>query len=218
MVNSLTTSTGLSTNTNATGAVSITNTGVTSLTTSSGLSTNTNATGAVSITNTGVTQLTAAGTGVTVTGSTGAVTVQMSGSYTGTFAVTGAITATGEITAYSSDQRLKENVQLITDPLTKIMSLRGVMFDWKQDTGIVGFEPKFTHDVGVIAQEIQAVLPEAVRAAPFDTNADGTSRSGHNYLTVQYEKLTALLIEAVKAQQSQIAALEARITFLELDP
>ena len=218
VVNSLTTSTGLSTNTNATGAVSITNTGVTSLTTSSGLSTNTNATGAVSITNTGVTQLTAAGTGVTVTGSTGAVTVQMSGSYTGTFAVTGAITATGEITAYSSDQRLKENVQLITDPLTKIMSLRGVMFDWKQDTGIVGFEPKFTHDVGVIAQEIQAVLPEAVRAAPFDTNADGTSRSGHNYLTVQYEKLTALLIEAVKAQQSQIAALEARITFLELDP
>jgi len=62
------------------------------------------------------------------------------------------------------------------------------------------------------------VLPEAVKLAPFDRADDGTSKSGENYLTVQYEKLTALLIEAVKAQQAQIAQLEARITTLELDP
>ena len=76
------------------------------------------------------------------------------------------------------------------------------------------------HDVGVIAQEVAAVLPEAVRAAPFDVdvNTSTGSKSGENYLTVQYEKLTALLIEAVKAQQAQIDALQARITTLELDP
>ena len=168
-------------------------------------------TGAVTISNNGVTSLAAAGTGVTVTGTTGAVTVQMSGAYTGTFTVTGAINATGEITAYSSDSRLKENITLITDPISKVLQLRGVMFDWKQDTGIVGFEPKFTHDVGVIAQEIQAVLPEAVRHAPFDMAEDGSSRSGEHYLTVQYEKLTALLIEAVKELKAEIDTLKARL-------
>jgi hypothetical protein len=130
-------------------------------------------------------------------------------------ATAGTILATNEITAYSSDGRLKENVELITDPIPKVMSLRGVTFDWKSLTKDLGFDPVKTHDVGVIAQEVEAVLPEAIRPAPFDRDADGNSKSGENYLTVQYEKLTALLIEAVKAQQAQIEKLEARITTLE---
>ena len=62
------------------------------------------------------------------------------------------------------------------------------------------------------------MLPEAVRPAPFDRDADGNSKSRENYLTVQYEKLTALLIEAVKAQQTKIDELEARLSTVELDP
>jgi len=126
----------------------------------------------------------------------------------------GSITATNEITAYSSDARLKENVTLISDPLTKIMSLRGVTFDWKDETDELGFAVSYKHDVGVIAQEVEAVLPEAVRPAPFDHEyKDGkyVSKSGDNYLTVQYEKLTALLIEAVKQLKSEVDDLRARL-------
>jgi len=125
----------------------------------------------------------------------------------------GTIIATGEITAYSSDARLKNNVTLITDPLTKIMSLRGVTFDWDiAKAQPLGFVPNYIRDVGVIAQEVQAVLPEAVRPAPFDLTADGLdSASGEHYLTVQYEKLTALLIEAVKQLKSEVDDLRARL-------
>jgi len=125
----------------------------------------------------------------------------------------GTITATGEITAYSSDARLKQNISLITDPISKIMSLRGVMFDWDiNKANELGFNPSYQHDVGVIAQDIQAVLPEAVRPAPFDRTPDGLdSISGEHYLTVQYEKLTALLIEAVKQLKTEVDDLRARL-------
>jgi len=134
-----------------------------------------------------------------------------------TFADTGAFSATNEITAYSSDNRLKENLVQIPNALRKVLSLRGVTFDWKPMVKDLGFEPTQMHDVGVIAQEVQAVLPEAVRPAPFDLdiNSSTGSKSGENYLTVQYEKLTALLIEAVKEQQAQIEDLQARIAQLE---
>jgi hypothetical protein len=130
-----------------------------------------------------------------------------------TTAYNGAITATGEITAYSSDARLKQNVTNIDSALNKLSQINGVMFDW--DTAKaepLGFNPKYTRDVGVIAQEIQAVLPEAVRPAPFDRSPDGTgSASGEHYLTVQYEKLTALLIEAVKELKAEVNELKARL-------
>jgi hypothetical protein len=110
---------------------------------------------------------------------------------------------------------LKKNRASIPNALDKVMSMRGVTFDWKDTTKYLGFEPEHQHDVGVIAQEIQSVLPEAVRFAPFDVNQDGTSKSGENYLTVQYEKLTALLIEAVKEQQHTITTHEIRLASLE---
>ena len=127
-------------------------------------------------------------------------------------ATAGTILATNEITAYSSDSRLKENVTPIANALEKVMSIRGVMFDWKDDTDKLGFTPAYKHDVGVIAQEIQAVLPEAIRPAPFDYDKDSESKSksGEKYLTVQYEKLTALLIEAVKELEVRVAKLEGK--------
>ena len=111
-----------------------------------------------------------------------------------------AITLDSSITAssflYSSDQRLKDNITPIKDALAKIVELSGVNFNWKSGarTG--------QQDVGVIAQEVQNVLPEAVR-----TDASG-------YLSVDYPKLVPLLIEAIKEQQAQISALKTEVDAL----
>jgi hypothetical protein len=64
--------------------------------------------------------------------------------------------------------------------------------------------------VGVLAQEVEAVLPEIVKAAPFDLDENGNSKSGENYKTVQYEKLVPLLIEAIKELEAQVAELKAK--------
>jgi hypothetical protein len=129
-----------------------------------------------------------------------------------TLSGTGAFATAGEVTAYSSDARLKLNVTAIPNALDKVLSIRGVTFDWdtaKADR--LGFKPGAARDVGVIAQELQAVLPEAVRPAPFDWDAQAQiSRSGDDYLTVQYEKITALLIEAVKELKAEVDVLKAR--------
>jgi hypothetical protein len=113
-------------------------------------------------------------------------------------ATAGRIDASNDIVPFSSsDLRLKENVQNITDPIEKIKKLNGIEFDWIQEFesahGYTG------HDTGVIAQEVQEVLPTAVR-----TNASG-------YLAVRYEKLIGLLIEAVKEQQTQIDDLKSKL-------
>ena len=111
--------------------------------------------------------------------------------------VSGEIRAANEITAYySSDIRLKENIRLITDPITIVNQIRGVYYDWtdehiKKRGGEDGYFVR-KHDIGVIAQEVEVVLPEIVA-----TRDDGTK-------VVKYEKIVALLIEAVKDQQRQI--------------
>jgi hypothetical protein len=129
----------------------------------------------------------------------------------GTAAFSGAVTAGGDITAYSSDRRLKDNITLIPNALEKVMSIRGVTFDWNDTSFYAGFRPKIRHnDAGVIAQEIQAVLPQAVDYAPFDRDDEGNSKSGENYLTVKYEKIVPLLIEAVKELSEQNKKLEEK--------
>ena len=111
--------------------------------------------------------------------------------------VTGEIRATNEITAYyGSDIRLKENIQPINNPIKMISQIRGVYYDWTDEHiarrgGEDGYFVR-KHDVGVIAQEIEAVLPEVVA-----TRDDG-------YKAVKYEKIVPLLIEVVKAQQQEI--------------
>jgi len=120
---------------------------------------------------------------------------------TGSLTVTGSITATGEITAYySSDERLKENVAVIQNPLEKLLSIRGVNFDWTEDyiNSRGGEDGYFVRkqDIGVIAQEIEKVLPEVV------------AKKDDGYKAVRYEKIVPLLIEAIKEQQSQIEELK----------
>lgn len=143
-------------------------------------------------TNTGTVTSIATSNGLTGGTITSSGTLSMSGSYTGTFAVTGAITATGDITAYySSDERLKDNKKVIKNSLDKVHQMSGYEFDWndKQDvhTG---------HDIGVIAQEVEKVLPEIV-----------TTRD-NGYKAVKYEKLVAVLIEAVKELSDKVKKLE----------
>ena len=96
-----------------------------------------------------------------------------------------------------SDSRLKDNLTPITNPVDKIKSLRGVEFDWNSG------EQVGTHDVGLIAQDVEAVLPEAVT-----TQEDG-------YKNLAYTKVIPLLVEAMKEQQTMIEALRAEIELLK---
>ena len=129
----------------------------------------------------------------------------------GNLDVTGAITATGDITALTSDKRLKKNIEIIENPLEKIKVLSGFTYDWSIDKcEEAGFIPKDERQIGVFAQDVQSIIPEAVKPAPFD-NIDGKSKSGDNYLTVQYEKIVPLLIECIKDQQSMIENLQGQI-------
>jgi len=125
----------------------------------------------------------------------------------------GTLQNTGDVIAYASDRRLKTNIVNIPNALNKICSINGVTFDWKLDECAKwNFNPP-KNDIGVIAQEIQEICPEAVTFAPFDRDPvlGNFSKSGENYLTVKYEKLVPLLIEAIKEQQLQIEELKAKI-------
>ena len=105
--------------------------------------------------------------------------------------ITGILSVTDDITAFwSSDERLKDNITPIEDPLAKVLSISGNTFDWNDKSNKSG------HDVGVIAQEIEKVLPEAVV-----TRDNG-------YLAVDYHKVVPLLIEAVKELSAKVDALE----------
>ena len=109
----------------------------------------------------------------------------------------GQIRATDDITAfYSSDFSLKENIHNIENPMEKVQQLNGVLFDWKQDWidnngGEDGYFVRKT-DVGVIAQDVEKVLPEVVGTRPNGVKA------------VKYDRLCALLIECVKDLQNQV--------------
>ena len=140
----------------------------------------------------------------------------------------GSINARTEITAYGSDERLKENVRTIDNALEKIKSLDGVFYDWKDMVEDVGFFPTRRKDeAGVLAQQVEKVLPQAVALAPFDADWDRDengvatgshelrSRSGENYLTVKYEKLAPLFIEAIKEQDAKIEAQAVEIAELK---
>ena len=98
------------------------------------------------------------------------------------------IEASGDVIAFgSSDERLKDNIQPITEPLWKVSQIGGYTFDWNenQDT----YEG---HDVGVVAQEIHKVLPEVV------------AERSNGYLGVKYEKIVPLLIESIKELKKEV--------------
>jgi len=140
--------------------------------------------------------------------------------------VGGSFGAIGNVTAYASDKRLKDNIKVIPNAIEKIKKIRGVTFDWNDKAEECGFIPERKYDdIGCIAQEVQEVLPNVVTLAPFDRWVPGpgekysdeelkkmkTSKSGEDYLTIQYDKIVPLLIQAIKEQQDQIDELKREL-------
>jgi hypothetical protein len=97
-----------------------------------------------------------------------------------------------------SDARYKKDIQTLTNALANIEKLRGVAYDWRQaEFPEKNFDSK--HQIGLIAQELELVYPELV-----NTDAEG-------YKSVDYSKLVAVLIEAVKEQQTEISVLQNQV-------
>lgn len=128
--------------------------------------------------------------------------------------IAGEIRATNNITAYYSDERLKIILSNITDALSKIESLSGVVYKNNDLASQYGYTSD-EQQVGVIAQQVEQVLPQVVKPAPFDTAFDEEgnmySVSGQNYKTVQYEKLIPLLIEGIKELSEKVKFLESKV-------
>ena len=95
----------------------------------------------------------------------------------------------------------------IPGALEKVSRISGVTFTQNKFAENFGYH-NYESQAGVIAQEIQEVLPQAVTLAPFDIDESGVSKSGENYLTVRYEKIVPLLIEAIKELKAKVQELE----------
>jgi hypothetical protein len=146
------------------------------------------------------------------TATTASALVTTSGYRVGSFGVgidasasnDGNIRATGNITAYaSSDRNLKENITVIDNALGKLRSISGVMFDWtdsyiESQGGADGYFVR-KHDTGVIAQDVEKVLPEVVA-----TKVDG-------FKAVQYEKLAGIIIQAINELADQVEELKKKL-------
>jgi hypothetical protein len=199
------------------GSISVSAIATQALTIGTGLSgTSYNGSTAVTIANTGVLSITGTSNQITASASTGAITLSLPqnihtdanvqfgnigvGVAPGT-STTGEIRVEGEVTAYyTSDARLKENVTPLYGALDKVSLIRGVSFDWTEEhIAERGGEDDYfvrKHDVGVIAQEVEAVLPQVV----------ATRNNG--FKAVRYEKIVPLLIEAIKELKAEIAVLK----------
>jgi len=111
--------------------------------------------------------------------------------------------SSGDVVAfYTSDERLKDNVKTISEPIYKLQQLRGVEYEWndKQDIYQEG-----TKDSGIIAQDVEKVLPQLVKE-----NSNG-------YLGVRHDRLVGLLVESIKDQQKQIDDLKREVEGLKND-
>ena len=135
------------------------------------------------------------GSSIVTTGS-----INISGSLgvgTAASGVVGAILATNDVVAFaSSDERLKENVASIENAVEKVEAIGGYTYNWIPMEGVHVYGDM--KDIGVIAQEIEKVFPELV------------SDRENGYKAVKYDKLTAVLIEAVKELSERVKTLEGK--------
>jgi hypothetical protein len=110
---------------------------------------------------------------------------------------TNELSCSGDIIAFASDERLKTNFEPIENAVDKVLKLRGFTYNFNEIGEGLGFDTSLRH-AGVSAQEVQTVLPEAVCPAP----------ANDEYLTVKYDKLVPLLIEAIKELKAEIKELK----------
>lgn len=117
---------------------------------------------------------------------------------------TNVLSCSNDIIAFASDERLKTNFEPIENAVDKVLKLRGFTYNFNEIGEGLGFDTSIRH-AGVSAQEVQAVLPEAVCPAP----------ANDEYLTVKYDKLVPLLIESIKELNSKIDELTSEIDELK---
>jgi hypothetical protein len=134
--------------------------------------------------------------------------------------VQGNAAATGNITAYYSDERLKTKTGNIKNALEKVQSLDGFTYVENELARELGYTNE-DQQVGISAQQIQAVLPEAVSLAPIDAIRDEDtgeliSKSGEEYLTVDYSRIVPLLIESIKELTDKVNTLETKLSQKEM--
>lgn len=122
---------------------------------------------------------------------------------------TGQLLCTNQIVAFYSDERLKTKINTIENALDKIDQLTGFLYVENELAKSLGFNNPETQ-VALSAQAVQRVQPEATSLAPFDRADDGTSKSGENYLTVDYERLVPLLVEGIKELRREINQLKGK--------
>ena len=125
------------------------------------------------------------------------VTITANISQTGNLTVNGTGSFSGDVTAFTSDIRLKTDIEPIQNALDKVQSLNGFTYKHNEIAGELGLNIE-TRYAGISAQDLQEVLPEAVKNAP----------ASDEYLTVQYEKVVPLLIEAIKELKTEIEELK----------
>jgi hypothetical protein len=127
--------------------------------------------------------------------------------------------ATGDVTAFWSDDRLKTKLGNIENALDIVSLLNGFRYVNNEKAKEFGFDSEKTQ-LGLSAQEVEKVLPELVELAVFDRDMDSVSpvsRTGENYKTIQYNRLIPVLIEAIKEQQTHINNLQEQINSLKED-
>ena len=109
----------------------------------------------------------------------------------------GDLTVKGDIIAYGapSDKKYKENIKPIESALDKAMQLKGVKLDWKESDSILDIK----EDIGFIAQDVEKVLPELVRD------------NGKGNLSLRYQGVTPILLEAIKELKAEIEELKKQI-------
>jgi hypothetical protein len=123
----------------------------------------------------------------------------------GSYSTTASIDSSGNVWAYgtitaagNSDRRLKQNIKPLTDTLSKLDQLRGVSFEWNHLATSMGHK-EGQKAIGMIAQEVQKVYPELVIVAP--------EHDGRRYLSIDYEKFTAVLLQAIKELDGKVISL-----------
>jgi hypothetical protein len=184
--------------TNVTGTLPIAN-GGTGTTSTTFANLTTNVTGTLPIANGGTNATTAAAAATNLgLGTASDVRFDSFGVGTNASGTTGEIRATNNVTAYYSDDRLKTKLGLIEDALEKVNSLSGFYYEANETAQALGYEVK--REVGVSAQEVEAIMPEVVAPAPIDDK----------YLTVRYEKLIPLLVQAIKELSAKVESLESK--------
>ena len=109
---------------------------------------------------------------------------------------------------FSSDKRKKENITTVTDALTKVSQLRGVEFKWKEKYGS-------KEDMGLIAQEVETVLPRLITNSQDPEGAVPENEDGTPMKMMNYNGLFSVMVEAIKELKTKVETLESKVAALE---